>query len=82
MTRKYTVESSKIVRKIVGRPSCNDSPVLKLTKTITEKIMASKSEAHVERGISENVDNKSPKNKDSDMYTSSKRGDLVNMHKL
>ena len=82
MTKKYTVESSKIARKIVGRPSCNDSPVLKLTKTMTEKIMASVNGAHVERLISDDVGDGLPKNSDSDIYTSSKRGDLVNMHRL
>jgi len=56
MTKKYTVASSRIVRKIPGRPFGsdnavpNDNPVPKLMKTITEKVMASKSEIHVERG--------------------------------
>lgn len=33
MTRKYMVESSTIVRKMLGRPSCSDNPApdLKLT---------------------------------------------------
>jgi len=51
MTKKYTVESSKIARKIVGRPSCNDNPVLKLTKTIAEKIMASESGTQLSEGF-------------------------------
>ena len=47
MTKKYVVASSKIVHKIPGRPpgsdspAANDNPVLKLTKTTTEKAMAS-----------------------------------------
>ena len=82
MTKKYTVESSRIVRKIVGRPSCSDKPVLKLTKTIAEKIMASEIGDPIEREISDGGGDGLPKNSDSDMYTSSNRGDLVNMHRL
>lgn len=82
MTKKYTVESSTIVRKILGRPSGSDNPVLKLTKTITAKTMASKCEIHVERGIMKSMGDKLPKNRDSDIYANSKRGDLLNMHRL
>jgi len=49
MTKKYTVASSRIVRKIPGRPPGSDNSVLRLMKTITEKAMTSKSEVHVER---------------------------------
>jgi len=49
MTKKYTVASSRIVRKMPGRPSGNDNPVRTLMKMITEKVMTSKSEVNVER---------------------------------
>jgi len=55
MTKKYTVESSTIVRTILGRPLRSSNPALKLAKTITEKIMASESGVHVERGISDDA---------------------------
>jgi len=42
MTKKYTVESSTIVRRMVGWPPGSEVPVLMLMKTITENIMASK----------------------------------------
>jgi hypothetical protein len=51
MTKKYTVESSTIVRKILGWPPGSEIPVLMLTKTITANIMASESEVQAERGI-------------------------------
>jgi len=44
--------------------------------------MESGNEVHVEWRTLENVDERLPKNRDSDMYASSKRGDLVNIHKL
>jgi len=87
MTKKYTVASSRIVCKIPGRPFGSDNavpnndPVPKLMKTITGKAMASKSKIHVEQGKLEDRCGELPKNKDSDMYANSKRGDLVNTHK-
>jgi len=61
MTKKYTVASSKIVRKMPGRPSgsdgpfANENPVPKLTKTTTEKAMASKNGVSVETKTLEDV---------------------------
>lgn len=42
MTKKYTVASSNIIRKMPGWPFGSDNPVLRLMKTTTEKAMASK----------------------------------------
>ena len=55
MTKKYMVESSTIVRRMLG---WLEIPVLMLTKTITENVRASESKVHVERGILKNVDGK------------------------
>jgi hypothetical protein len=41
--------------------------------------MESKNEAHIEQGVLENVDDVLLKNRDGDMYTSSKQGDLVTL---
>lgn len=76
------VESFTIVRKMLGWPPGNEIPVLMLTKAMTENIMASECELRVEPGILENVSENLPKNRDSDMYASSRRGDLGNIHKL
>ena len=79
------VASSKIVCKIPGRPSGrdnwgpNENPVPKLMKMTTENAMASENGARVEREIQEDVDNQLLKNRESDMYAASKRGDLVNI---
>jgi hypothetical protein len=48
MTKKYAVESSTIVRKMLGRLPCSNDQVLKLTQMITKKIMESENEAHAE----------------------------------
>lgn len=72
MTKKYTVASSRIVRKMPGRPSGSDNPVPRLMNIITEKAMTSKSEVHVERERLKDVCDKLPKNRDSDTYASSK----------
>ena len=82
MTKKYTVESFMIVRNILGWPPGNDIPDLTLTNTIVENIIASGFEVHVERGLVGKASDELPKNMDSDMYTSSERGDLEYIQKL
>ena len=72
MTKKYTVASSTIVRKIPDRPSGSDNPALKLMKMITEKAVKSNSEVQVDGGMSEEMRDKSPKNSVSDTYASSR----------
>jgi hypothetical protein len=52
---------------MLGCPPGSEIPVLMLTKTITKNIMASKCEVRVEQGIVENVSEKLPKDRDSDM---------------
>ena len=80
MTKKYTVASSRMVRRMPGRPPGSDNPVLKLMKTTTEKAMASKDRGRAEREIPEDVGDQLPKNRDSDMYAVSTGGELVNIH--
>jgi len=79
MTKKYTVASSMIVRKIPGRPSHGDNPVPKLAKITTEKAVASKSEVAL-RGKCQGAGDQLPKNRESVMYIISKRGALANSH--
>ena len=87
MTKKYMVASSRIVRMIPGRPpgshspDANDNPVPKLTKMTTEKAMASKNGACVDRYIMGDADDQIPKNRDNVKYAISKRWDLGDPHK-
>ena len=83
ITKKYAVASSRIVRRIPGRPPgsdspvANDKPVPKLTKTTTEKAMASGNGVRAEGGVAEDVGVQLPKNSEIDMYVIPMRGDLA-----
>ena len=81
MTKKYTAASSKIVRRMPGRPPVSDNPFPKLMNTTAEKAITSNNGAYVEREISEDVGDHLPKNRDSDTYAISKRWDLVDPHR-
>ena len=61
-------------------PIPNDGPVPKLMKTTTEKAMASKRGVRVKGQMQEDARDRLPKNRESDIYAVSKRGDLVNVH--
>lgn len=87
MTKKYPVACSKSVRMMPGRPSGRDNPVpnneiLKLTKTTTEKAMASKNAAGIEGEMLEDASDQLPKNMECPMYANiSEWGDLLNTHR-
>ena len=81
MTKKYTVASSKIVRRIPDRPSRNGDPARKPMKMITANIMMSENGARVERKMPEEAGGQLPKNRESDTYAVSKRRDPGPSHR-